>query len=499
MSLRRFSLALLMIASFLALFLSPLAAARHVQALSNDAISITSQSNAVNFPSAITFNVSARDASSTFISATIVVNLHGNQGPETHALPVTGSLHTLNLTWKESTSGNNFLPPGSSVNYYWQFADKAGDRYVQPQQLVTTVDTRFSWQHLSQGLLRVNWYNRPQDFGQEVLTLAAANIRRISATLGGGLIHPINLWVYETDSDFHGSLPPSAYEWVGGVAFPSLDEASIVVVGMTDFTLRRDMPHELTHLIFHQLIANGEAGGSYAPAWFDEGLAVYNQLYHEPDMTIQLNKALAAHSLLLLKNISYGFPADADQAYLAYAQSWNLLSYMYSTFGLAKMQQLIKDMNNPQYTFDEDLTLALGLDEIHLENQWRLYLHQPGLLTPGQVTPTPQVAQKPKAQIGGSGDDRSWILIALGGVLVFVSLAGFIVLFASLTRRRKEAALETGPLNGQPVSYQDPAIYMRASMYARPVVPAQEYSGLPGSEPKQEYYAPPPGRQYPQE
>lgn len=505
MSLRRFSLALLILFSSLALFLMSLATPRHALALSNDAITITSHSNSVHFPDSITFNASASDANSTFVSAKIVVNLHSDAGPETHPLPIANSLHTLHLTWKESTSGNNFLPPGSVVFYYWRFTDKANDTFIEPMQQLTTVDTRFNWQHLSKGLLQVNWYNRSPDFGQFILAQAGGDIQHTSNLLGGELVQPVNLWVYETDNDFHGSLPPGTYEWVGGIAFPTLSEASIVAAGTSDFTLVRDMPHELTHLIFHQLIQNGENSGNYAPIWFDEGLAVYNQGFHEPDMTNRLHQALATDSLLRLGDISASFPSDADKAYLAYAQSWNLLAYMFTTFGQQKMQQLVKDMNNPQDDFIQDLTLALGLDEVHLENQWRLSLKQSGVLTPDQITPTPQVTQKPKVQIVASSDDRSWVLIAFGGVLVVVSLVGLIVLFAVVNRRRKQPSFVTGPLNTQSAYYQDPAIYMRASMYtqptaqASPVAPMQEYVGFQPPEQAYPYPPPPLRRQYPQE
>ncbi len=506
MSLRRFILVLFMMSCLLTLFFAPLATPRHAQALSNtanDAITITSQSYSVHFPDSITFKASVSDANSTFVAASIVVNIHSSAGVESHPLPIAASLRALRLTWKQDTSGNNFMPAGSAIYYFWRFTDKAGDTFVEPMQQLTTVDTRFNWQHLKRGLLQVNWYNRPSDFGQMILNQASGDIKNTGTMLGGGLVDPINLWVYQTDTDFHGSLPPGTYEWVGGIAFPTLDEASIVVVGTSDLTLARDMPHELTHLIFHQLIKDGESSGVYAPIWFDEGLAVYNQGYHEPDMQNRLNQALATNSLLRLSDISDSFPADADKAYLAYAQSWNLIAYMFKTFGRAKMDQLIKDMDNSQNDFGQDLTLALGLDEVHLENQWRLYLKQPGILTPDQITPTPQVTQKHTVQLNVTSDDRSWILIAFGGVLVIDSLVGLIVLFAVVNRRRKQPALVTGAYNGQPAPYQYPAIYMRTSMYAGstppapPVAPMQEYIDF--QPPGQSYPAPPPRRQYPQE
>jgi len=506
MSLRRFFLVASMLFSLLALFFAPLLAPRHALALShtaNDAITITSQTNSVHFPDSIAFTVSANDANSTFVAATIVVNIHSNGGPESHSLPVPNAARIVRLTWNESTSGNNFLPPNSTVYYFWRFTDKAGDTFTEPMQQLTTVDTRFNWNHLTRGFLQVNWYNRPVDFGQTILSTASGDIQSTSKMLGGGLTHLVNLWVYETDSDFHGSLPPGTYEWVGGIAFPTLDSASIVAAGFSDLTLVRDMPHELTHLIFHQLIQNGENGGSYAPVWFDEGLAVYNQGYHEPDMKNRLNQALATDSLLRLSDISFSFPADADKAYLAYAQSWNLVGYMFSAFGQTKMDQLIKDMNNPQDDFGQDLTLALGLDEVHLENQWRLHLNQTGILTPDQITPTPQATPKSNVQVvNPSSDDRSWVLVAFGGVLVVVSLVGLIALFAVANRRRKQPAFLAGTVNTQP--YADPAIYMRNSMYtqpnapASPVAPMQEYVSF---QPPDQAYPPSPPlrRQYPQE
>src|ERR1700730_14056767 len=154
MPLRRFFLISLMMSCLLTLFFAPLATPRHARALShnaNDAITITSQTNSVHFPDSITFNVSASDASSTFVAAAIVVDIHGNGGPETHPLSIANAARTVRLTWNENTRGNNFLPPNSTVDYFWRFTDKAGDTFVEPMQQLTTTDTRFNWHHLTQG------------------------------------------------------------------------------------------------------------------------------------------------------------------------------------------------------------------------------------------------------------------------------------------------------------------------------------------------------------
>ena len=426
----------LVILSFCAFLLYPIAFTSPAYAAS-DPITVTAQSDAINFPKSIDFTMNAVDSNSNITSATIFImyNTDGYRAP--HNATITsnpgGSITAL---WHEDTSSSkNFEPPGTQVTYYWQLQDKVGYVHTENLQKFTTVDTRFTWQHLSEGMLQVNWYDRSQDFGQIMLNQTEASVNRISGTLGGNPNRLLNLWIYKTVDDFHGSLSPNSYEWVGGIAFPSLNEASIVVTSPSDDTLVRDMPHELTHLIFHQLTAQGIE----APTWFDEGLAVYNQAYHESEMVQRLDEALANHTLLRLDNISLGFPSNAEQAYLAYGQSWNLVDYMYSTFGKAKMGLFIKQMDNRQLVFNQDLVQALGVDQIHLENQWRVHLKQPPVLPPEQLTPTIQQTAQAKPQpikVQADPDTSAPLLVFIGTLLILSPIAGFVIIL--VIQRRKE-------------------------------------------------------------
>ena len=501
MLLRRFLFSSLLVVFFLYTFLlSPVTAPVHAHALTaSSPITVTSRSYAVHFPDAVTINVNATDPVSNIVRASIVIDLSEGSPQELHGVPVNKVGHSVFLSWREDTSGTHFIPPGTRVNYFWQFWDNAGNTLTDTPQQFSTVDTRFNWQHLTQDLLQVNWYNRGQDFGHVLLSQAAASVQHISSVLGAGLIHPINLWVYETDEDFHGSLAPGSYEWVGGEAFPTLHEASIAVASTSDTTLVRDMPHELTHLIFHQLIEKG----IMVPTWFDEGLAVYNQTYHEPEMSQRFQKALNTHTLLRLYDISSDFPANADKAYLAYAQSWKLIDYMYSTFGQLKMARLIKQMNDSQTDFSEDLQNVLGMDDLHLENQWRLHLNQPGVIAPGELTPTPLPTSQPQQVPSANSSDNSfWLLIGLGALLVLGSLVGLILLLVFNVRRNKTRRTQvsvTIPESWQqerrnaPYSYTDPSTYMQTSMYAEPSSQPPAFTRV------QEYPAMHPRKQAPQE
>jgi hypothetical protein len=455
----------------------------HSVLAASDPITITSQTDTVHFPNYIDFDLHANDSSSPIVQAVIAITFNGPESgiqEDNHTLMIDRPAQNVTVHWREETTGDSFYPAGTSVAYYWQLEDSAGNWHTDVTQHFTTVDTRFHWQHLSQGNLQVNWYNRPQGFGKFVLNKASASLAHISGELGGGLLHPANLWIYQTDDDFHGSLQPNSYEWVGGEALPRLNEASIVVTDTSDTTLVRDMPHELTHLVFHQRVQ------VQIPTWFDEGLAVYNQLYHEPDMPARLQAALDAHALLRLNDIADNFPTNADQAYLAYAQSWNLVSYMYSTFGLSKMILFIKLLNNPQTTFSADLQQALGEDQDHLENQWRVHLNQPPRLVPDQLTPV--ATAQPQSQSSypqTNAATGSPLLIALGFVLVLVSLIMLMLISVKVNRRKQQAVMaepSKGLItanslcwqsDGQPSSFTQPATYLQSDMTAlQPFVPA---------------------------
>jgi hypothetical protein len=400
----------------------------------SNVIQVTSQTDSVAFPKSIDFRISAIDSSSNIVQAMVYVA----SDDATHSIQNTPytvpfrHARTISIDYRDDISGNNFITPGTPMQYYWLLQDSAGNTYTGATQYFMLIDSRFSWQHLTTGQVTVNWYNRPHDFGQTLLTDASSDVSRISGVLGGSLPHPINLWVYETPNDFHGALAPNSYEWVGGIAFPSLREAFISVADTSDTTLIRDMPHELTHLVFHQLIAQGIP----VPTWFDEGLAVYNQQYHEPEMAASLDEALASHTLLRLSNISFSFPADANQAYLAYAQSWNLISYMYNTFGQPKMTRLIQLMNNPNGDFSDDLTKAIGEDTLHLENQWRVSLHQSAVLAPGvPPTATTQPLTIPPEQLPDTANTTEPLFVSIGILFIVIPLFG--IAFVVINERRK--------------------------------------------------------------
>ncbi|MDQ6645217.1 MAG: hypothetical protein M3Y76_12280, partial [Chloroflexota bacterium] len=167
------------------------------------------------------------------------------------------------------------------------------------------------------------------------------------------------------------------------------------------------------------------------------------------------------------------------QAYLAYAQSWDLVTYMYTTFGQDKMRLLIKKMNDPESDFNEDLTQVLGQDQNHLENHWLLHLGQPNILRPDQLTPTPQVLVQTHQSQSSTIDSTAPVFITAGSLLIFLPIIGIAVMLV-YQRRKRQQALFVG--TAQPVSSPGQGMiqghnnaYFAGSSQYRPSMPVNAF------------------------
>ena len=432
-------------------------------------ITITSESATTVFAKNINFQVSVSDTDSPIMQATITITMKiPTYLQQTYNVSVNTPGQNLQLNWQDDISKSNFLFSGTPLMYSWMFHDKNDHWFTGNTQNITVIDSRYQWQHLSQGELQVYWYGQGTDFGQIVLSQALDNIKRISTNLGGGPTRPITLWVYQSSDDFRGALPPNTFEWVGGLAYPPLDEAFVVVDSPNADTLVRDMPHELTHVIFHELVPLADI----VPTWFDEGLAVYNQVYHEPEMQQRFDDALQTHSLMRFDTLYEGFPSDSDKAYLAYAQSWQFMSYLYNTFGTAKMSRLIHALNTPDGTFDYEMTNALGESPAQIENQWHISLHQPAILTPTQ--PTPQLSHKTLIPVVTTTDASTPWLIGAGVLLILLALSGATGLFIYQRRNTRLAFLSIQVQPSQPVQHMPTQLARTSQSYVSQTLDAFE-------------------------
>src|SRR2546430_431856 len=131
----------------------------HTAFAASDPITVNSQRDIIHFPNYIDFDISAKDTNGIITTATIAITftVPGYVDKQYYqTLPVDHPAHTVILQWRQKTTGNNFYPPGTLVSYNWRLQDNSGNVHDDVAQNFKTIDSRFSWQHLSQGMLQVN-------------------------------------------------------------------------------------------------------------------------------------------------------------------------------------------------------------------------------------------------------------------------------------------------------------------------------------------------------
>jgi hypothetical protein len=177
-------------------------------------------------------------------------------------------------------------------------------------------------------------------------------------------------------------------DWAGGVAF---SEYNIILIGVLPSVAqdwgRSTVRHELAHLVVGQF-GRSCVGGS-RPNWLSEGLAVFAEGELQTDFARALEKAMRDNDFAPVRSLNGAFPAQDEEASIAYAQSYSVVAYMLAEYGQEKMQELLLTLAQGK-GYDEALEQVYGLNVDGLELAWRAQIGAPDRRIP--PTPTPIIA-----------------------------------------------------------------------------------------------------------
>ena len=115
----------------------------------------------------------------------------------------------------------------------------------------------------------------------------------------------------------------------------------------------------------HQITFNDYGAG--LPTWLDEGLATYIQNEQDSDW---LNTAIKENKLISVRSLSSPFSAIAEQAYISYAESHSIVTFLMKKYGKDKMLQLLNVFHQGS-GYDEALKQVYGFDQDGLDTLWR--------------------------------------------------------------------------------------------------------------------------------
>jgi hypothetical protein len=329
-------------------------------------INVTSIEATYTFAQTLTFKLQA-SSDSPITQARVFFQSGGNPPIEQQPEPFTPS-DQVDLSIQINLQTNK-LPAFSTISYWWEIADQAGDKLQTDTHTLTYIDNRFDWQEMTSGVVRVHWYQGDSGFGATAASIANAALPRIQQQLGAQPPSPIDIYIYAAVDDLRSAVELAGRDWLGGQARPELGVVLVAIPPGADASLqmRRDIPHELTHLMVFIATTPSYA---FVPSWLDEGLATFNEGDPNPTEALALQAALAANQLAPLDKLCGPFSTDASAALAAYAESRGVVQQIIDQYGSAGIQGLLAAYRDGA-SCDGGVERALNTTLNGLELQWR--------------------------------------------------------------------------------------------------------------------------------
>lgn len=225
-------------------------------------------------------------------------------------------------------------------------------------------------------LVIIHTYARAAAFAQQVLALVQGDLAHpIADTLGFTLKRPVNIFIYNSRTDFLAGAQPDHPAETGAYAVPSQSTIYMPVEGANAADAQSYLPHELTHIVFHQNEDIGVFGATLYPLWLDEGNAAYDEVDAADIQSYvsTLQFATSNNTLIdLLTTFNTTYPTNADTDYLGYAEARGFIGYLISTYGAPAYHHFLRAVQ------DGDTILAaetvFGADPRLLQSRWRVGL-----------------------------------------------------------------------------------------------------------------------------
>lgn len=130
-------------------------------------------------------------------------------------------------------------------------------------------------------------------------------------------------------------------EWAAGLAIPR--QGLILLRSPKQLTqpgeFRPLFIHELTHLYLARQLK-----GRSAPLWLEEGLAMYAAGEGGLALASVMTRGILADRIKPLADLENRFPKEADEAGLAYAQSYYMVSHLINTYGPEVLPRLLREL-----------------------------------------------------------------------------------------------------------------------------------------------------------
>jgi hypothetical protein len=267
------------------------------------------------------------------------------------------------------------LPPFADITFWWQIEDAAGNQLKTAPEQFTYTDNRFRWKMVEASGIFIHWMEGQGDpvFAQTALDIARASVKDIQAELRGPLPAPLDVFIYNSQSNLEAAMILTGRDWVGGQARPELGVVVIAVPPKQGYSsrMKRYLPHEITHLLVYELVS--PQGYRNIPDWLNEGLATANEQLPTPEYALAVEEAREAGQLLSLEELCVPFSPDPRTAILSYAQSASVVRFIREEYGAEGIRRLLSAYADGA-SCRSGVEDALDVSFNKLENSWRVSL-----------------------------------------------------------------------------------------------------------------------------
>jgi hypothetical protein len=259
------------------------------------------------------------------------------------------------------------LPPGSSVVYWWTVTDAEGISTKTQPETIYIEDERYDWNSITEGNVALYWYEGSDAFSEELMEATQAALLRLAENTGAELEDEVKIYIYANSEDLKGSMI-YPQEWTGGVAFT---QYGVIAIGITPTNSglewgKRVIAHELTHLVVHRVTFSPYSG---IPTWLDEGLAMTAEGDLGPSFLAALSSVDGRDEFITVRSLSSPFSAYSGESMLAYAESYEIVSYLIDEYGRERMFDLLNTFQQGA-GYDDALEEVYGFDMDGLNERW---------------------------------------------------------------------------------------------------------------------------------
>jgi len=282
-----------------------------------------------------------------------------------YGYPVFTSSSQVTTEYTINTLGNDFLPAGVVINYYYEITDIENNVTVSESNELEYLDDHFEWERVTgrgleivhHALLKNQSFNLHDKVTKRIapikeIFLQDPNSFNIKGVLFDSRQESSKAFQYLSDTTTKKHL-------FGGFAYP--DYGLFLVNGYNPDVI----VHEITHLIL------GEAMGirrTLLPKWLNEGLAMYYQ--NNGDSWRKESKNFVQKTQIMTLNKMNSLPGKVSDVGLFYRKSENVVGYLISEYGVEKIGVLIEYLKI-QGDFKSNFYRTYGISIDELEKNWR--------------------------------------------------------------------------------------------------------------------------------